>query len=305
MSGNVAASIKDRLRNQWGVHGTFDLFLVRYACERFLYRLGESGFRDRCILKGATLLALWMKEPFRATHDIDLLAFGESDEDTVRTIMTNVCSVPCEEDGITFDLETLKVSPIRDNQQYQGQRAKLRARLGTARIAVQVDFGFGNAVTSVVDEERLPTLIGGIPAPLVRTYPRVASIAEKFETMVQRGTGNSRMKDFYDVWALSETFAFDGTELRKAVEGCFARRGTAWSQAVPEALTSAFYSNADLQDRWQAYGQDGQLLSSPPSAFEDIGSRIQAFLGPVRESIMEQEPFARHWPPGGSWRASS
>ena len=153
------------------------------------------------------------------------------------------------------------------------------ARLGTARIAVQVDFGFGNAVTSVVDEERLPTLIGGVPAPLVRTYPRVATIAEKFETMVQLGTRNSRMKDFYDIWALSETFAFYGTELREAVGGCFERRGTAWTPAVPEALTSAFYSDADLQVRWQSYGQDGQLLSSPPSAFEDIGDRNTIISG--------------------------
>ena len=281
----------------------FELFLVRYACERFLYRLGESAVRDRCILKGATLLALWMKEPYRATRDIDLLAYGESDEETVRTIIRTVCSVPCEEDGIIFDPATLRVSPIQDNQQYQGQRARLRARLGTARITVQVDFGFGNAVTSVVDEEQLPTLVGGVPAPVLRAYPRVATIAEKFETMVHWGTGNSRMKDFYDVWALSETFPFDGVELREAVESCFARRGTALTQALPEALTSAFYSNANLQDRWQSYGQDGRLLSSPPSAFEEVGSRIQAFLGPVRESIIARDPFARHWPPGGSWTA--
>ena len=303
MSSNIADSIKARLLNEARGGGTeFELFLVRYACERFLYRLGESAVRDRCILKGATLLALWMKEPYRATRDIDLLAFGESDEETVRTIITTVCSVPCEEDGIIFDVETLRVSPIRDNQRYQGQRANLRARLGTARIAVQVDFGFGNAVTSVVDEERLPILIGGLPAPLVRTYPRVATIAEKFETMVQLGTRNSRMKDFYDVWALSETFTFDGAELREAIERCFERRGTAWSQAVPEALTSAFYSNPDLQNHWQSYGQDGQLLNSPPSAFEDIGSRIQSFLGPVQESILVGQPFERHWPVGGSWQ---
>ena len=258
MSSNIADSIKARLLNEARGGGTeFELVLVRYACERFLYRLGESAVRDRCILKGATLLALWMKEPYRATRDIDLLAFGDSDEETVRMIITTVCSVPCEEDGIIFDLETLRVSPIRDNQKYQGQRANLRARLGTARIAVQVDFGFGNAVTPVVDEERLPTLIGGVPAPSVRTYPRVATIAEKFETMVQLGTRNSRMKDFYDIWALSETFEFDGAALREAVERCFERRGMAWSQFLPEALTPAFYSDTDLQDRWQSYGQDG------------------------------------------------
>ena len=301
MNRNFAASIMSRLRNQWE-GGTFDLLLVRYACERFLYRLGESELRDRCILKGATLLALWMKEPYRATRDIDLLAFGESDEETVRTIITTVCSVPCKEDGVTFDLETLRISTIRENQTYQGQRARLRARLGSARIPVQIDFGFGNAVTSVVDEESLPTLIGAVPPPFLRTYPRVATIAEKFETMVQLGTRNSRMKDFYDLWALSQTFAFDGSELREAVEDCFERRGTAWSQAVPEALTSAFYSNPDLLNRWQSYGQDGQLLSSPPNAFEEVGSRLRLFMGPVRESIVAGSPFEMHWPAGGPWR---
>ena len=306
MTPNIAASIKARLLNEARGGGTeFELFLVRYACERFLYRLGESTVRDRCILKGATLLALWMREPYRATRDIDLLAFGESDEGTVRTIITAVCSVPCEEDGITFDLETLRMSPIRDNQKYQGQRANLRARLGTARMAVQVDFGFGNAVTPIVDDERLPTLIGGVPAPLVRTYPQVATIAEKFETMVQLGTRNSRMKDFYDIWALSEIFAFDGAELREAVERCFERRGTVWSQAVPEALTPAFYSEADLQGRWQSYGQDGQLLSSPPSTFDNIGSRVQSFLGPVRDSILAGESFEMNWSPRGPWQLAA
>ena len=303
MNRNFSASVMARLHNQWDGAVTFDLLLARYACERFLYRLGESGLRDRCILKGATLLALWMKEPYRATRDIDLLAFGESDEETVRTIITTVCSVPCEEDGITFDIEALRISPIRESQKYQGQRAVLDAQLGSAKIPVQIDFGFGNAVTSVVDEEILPTLIGGVPPPLLRTYPRVATIAEKFETMVQLGTRNSRMKDFYDLWALSQTFAFDGSELREAVEHCFERRGTAWTHAVPDSLTSSFYSNPDLQDRWQNYGQDGQLLSSPPNAFEEIGIRLQTFLGPVRESIIAREPFEMHWPAGGPWQS--
>ena len=303
MSTNIAESVKARLLNRGSEGGTeFELLLVRYACERFLYRLGASAVGDRCILKGATLLALWMKEPYRATRDIDLLAFGASDEQTVRGIVTTICSVPCEEDGITFDLGTLRISPIREHQRYQGQRAKLRARLGTAQIAVQIDFGFGNAVTSVVDEESLPTLISGVPAPSLRTYPRVATIAEKFETMVQLGTANSRMKDFYDVWALSETFQFGGAELQEAVEGCFERRGTMWTPAVPDALTSAFYSSPELQVRWQSYEQDGQLLNPPPSAFEEIGNRVQLFLGPIRESIMAEAPFQMHWPAGGPWR---
>lgn len=305
MSSNTAASIRARLlMHAKGVGAEFQLFLVRYACERFLYRLGASKFRDRCILKGATLLALWMPEPYRATRDIDLLAFGDSDEDTVRTIISAVCSVPCDEDGIAFDVETLRITPIRANQEYPGQRARLVAKLGSAEITVQVDFGFGNAVTSVVDDARLPTLIGGVPEPSVRTYPRVSTVAEKFEAMVQLGMSNSRMKDFYDIWALSENFEFDGPELREAVAQCFARRGTAWTQAAPDALTSAFYSDPSLQSRWLSYGDDGQLLNPPPSAFEEIGVRMQEFLGPVRDCILEGSEFGMLWTPGASWRIS-
>jgi len=304
MTTNAAPSIRSRLLSRAKAEGTeFQLFLDRYACERFLYRLGESEVRDQCILKGASLLALWMDEPYRATRDVDLLAFGANDEETVRYVMEAICNVSCPEDGIALDISTLKISAIRDGQRYGGQRATLVALLGNAKCNVQVDFGFGDVVVPGPQKAQLPTLIGGIPAPFLLTYPQVSSIAEKFESMVQLGVGNSRMKDFYDVWALSETFAIDGPELQEAVARCFDRRGTPWSAETPEALTPAFYSNPRLQDYWTAYGHQGGLLHLPPSAFEEIGNRIQSFLGPVRDSILARESFDMHWPPGGTWEA--
>lgn len=304
MNTNAAASIRVRLLNRAKAEGTeFQLFLDRYACERFLYRLGESEVREQCILKGASLLALWMDEPYRATRDVDLLALGANDEETVRYVMEAICGVPCPEDGVALDISTLKVSAIRDGQRYGGQRASMTAFLGTAKSNVQVDFGFGDVVVPGPEEARLPTLIDGLPAPFLRTYPQVSSIAEKFESTVQLGMGNSRMKDFYDIWALSETFAFDGPELREAVARCFERRGTSWAGEMPEALTPAFYSNPQLQHYWTAYGHQGGLLHLPPSAFEEIGSRLQSFLGPVRNSILAGEPFDMHWSPAGPWQA--
>ena len=292
MTPNVAASIRARLLNKARSVGTeFELFLVRYACERFLYRLGESAARDRCILKGASLLALWMEEPYRATRDIDLLAYGESDERAVRGMMATICNVSCLDDGLIFDMETLQVSPIRDNQRYGGQRANLRALLGAARISLQVDFGFGDVVVPGPIEARLPTLIDGVPVPVLHTYPQVTTIAEKFETMVQLGARNSRMKDFYDIWALSETFDFDGAELQEAVIRCFERRGANLLAGMPEALTSAFYSDSQLQGYWMAYRDQGSLLAPPPVAFEAVGDRIRTFLGPVRDSILAGHIF--------------
>ena len=153
MTTNTAASIRGRLLNRARAEGTeFQLFLDRYACERFLYRLGESEVRDRCILKGASLLALWMQEPYRATRDVDLLAYGENDDEAVRGVMATICNVSCPEDGIAFDVNALKVSAIREGQRYEGQRATLPALLGTAKCIVQVDFGFGDVVTPGPEE---------------------------------------------------------------------------------------------------------------------------------------------------------
>ena len=303
MTTNAPASIKSRLLRRAKNEGTeFELFLVRYACERFLYRLSMSEVRERCILKGASLLSLWMEEPYRATRDIDLLAFGGNDEANVRSLMITICNISCPKDGLDFDISSLVVSEIRENQRYGGQRAKLRAFLGTTRIPVQVDFGFGDAVTPGPEEAWLPTLIDDMPEPFLHTYPQVSAIAEKFESMVQMGIRNSRMKDFYDIWALSENFAFQGAELQQAVARCFERRGTPWTAETPDALTPGFYSNSDMQERWMAYGRQGGLLSSPPSAFEPIGDRIRSFLGPVRDSILAGESFEMHWSPRGPWQ---
>ena len=304
MTSNVAASIRARLHNKLSDKGAvFQLFLDRYACERFLYRLGKSEEQERCILKGATLLGLWMKDPYRATRDIDLLVSGESDEEAVRRVMTTICNIPCPEDGLVFEIETLRISPIRGDKRYGGQRAKLRALLGKARASLQVDFGYGDIVTQATQKERLPTLISGVPAPVVRTYPRVTTIAEKFEAMAQLGIRNSRMKDFHDIWALSEAFPFDGAKLQEAVARCFERRGTSVSAETPDALASAFYSNMERQDQWQAYGNQMGLLNAPPDSFEEVGIRIQSFLGPVHASILADETFDLYWPAAGPWQA--
>lgn len=305
MRPNVSASLRDRLLARARAEGTeFEFVLTRYACERFLYRLGASPARDRWVLKGATLLGLWMQEPFRATRDIDLLAIGPNDEAEIRALIREVCDVPCEEDGIAFDLSSLAIAEIMEGQPYRGIRARFDARLGSARLRVQLDFGFGDVVVPGPEEQQLPTLVEGLPAPRVRAYPKATTVAEKFEAMVKLGEANSRMKDFHDVWALSETFAFDGQELHEAVVRCFARRGTEWLADTPAALKSAFYTDAARQARWAAHGKDGGLLQAPPADFGVVGTRIQEFFGPLRQSCMEGVAFSMVWSRGGPWGTS-
>lgn len=162
-----------------------------------------------------------------------------------------------------------------------------------------MDFGFGDAVPRDLERAQLPTLLPDLPAPSVRVYPRTTTIAEKFEAMVKLGRRNTRMKDFHDIWALSEAFDFHGATLRQALSDCFARRRTTWEVERPAALTTAFYAGA--QDRWLDYRDKGPL-NPPPASFAEIGERVRTFIGPVRASIVGDTPFVQHWPAGGPWR---
>jgi hypothetical protein len=303
MSPDIQASIKARLLNKVKeTGGEFELFLVRYACERFLYRLGASVMRDRFILKGAGLLTLWMNDPYRSTRDVDLLAIGSSDTTSIIKIMNVICSVPCHEDGLAFDLDSLEISPIREEAEYQGQRAVLNAYLGKAKIRVQIDFGFGDAVSPGPEDAEYPTIINDLPAPQLRIYPKSVTIAEKFEAMIKLSRTNSRMKDFHDIWALSSAFPFDGALLREAISNCFERRKTTWTSEVPDPLTSIFYTHVKLQGFWNAYLRSSAFGTPPPMNFESIGERIRQFLGPIRDSILGGYPFKMNWPASGPWK---
>lgn len=242
MSSDIAASVRARLLNEARKSGEeFELTLTRFAAERLLFRLGALPVRERCTLKGASLLTVWLPDPYRATRDIDVLASGPTDDAAIRTLIEEICAVACPEDGLRFDLSELVVEPIRAEEEYSGKRARFRTWLGNARIRVQLDFGFGDALATQPEDIEYPTLLASLPAPRLRAYPRETSVAEKFEAMVKLDTRNSRMKDFHDLWALAGAFAFDGARLRDAVAACFERRATPWTAEVPRPLTPVFY----------------------------------------------------------------
>ncbi len=230
-----------------------------------------------------------------------MLASGPTDDDSIRSLISEICAVACPEDGLRFDLSGLSLDVIRAEEKYSGKRARFRAFLGKARIAVQVDLGVGDAIAVSPEEITYPTILSSLPPPRLRAYPREQTVAEKFEAMVKLDTRNSRMKDFHDLWALSSAFHFDGTTLQRAIATCFERRGAVWTHDTPNPLTSAFYQRPDLQTRWRHYLAAGAVLVPPPADFSEIGERIKGFLYPVRASIVAKTPFAQSWPPLGPW----
>jgi hypothetical protein len=279
----------------------FQLVLSEFAIERLLYRLGVSLHSERFVLKGAMLFRLWSDGLHRATWDLDLLGRGANTVADVVAVIRDLCGIDVD-DGIAFDPETIAGEEIRAAEEYAGVRVRLEARLAGARIPVQVDVGFGDAIVPTPIRETYPTLLAHEP-PRILVYPREAVVAEKLEAMVTLGVTNSRMKDFYDVQLLASAFPFDGSLLARAVRATFERRGTTLPETKPLVLTREFLAAPERQTQLRAFLRRGRL-DGPPDAAQ-LAEALQRFLGPVLMAIAHGESFSARWQAGGPWESGT
>ncbi len=296
---NLPASIHQRLlalsrRN----HEEFNLVLTRFGIERLLYRLSRSDYADRFILKGAMLFSVWASVPHRPTRDVDLLGFGSPAASDLAQTFRTICSAPVGADGVTFDVNSIRVDPIREEAIYDGLRVRLIGYLGNARIPLQIDVGFGDAAKPDPESAVFPVLLE-LPAPRLRVYRRETVIAEKFHAIVDLGMANSRMKDYFDLRFLSMNFAFDGSDLCLAIESTFRLRDTPILDA-PVGLSPEFAFDESKRRQWSAF-----LRRAGVNAFEfdlkTVIDDLRAFLDPPRTSLRDGLWFSETWPPGGPW----
>jgi predicted nucleotidyltransferase component of viral defense system len=299
---NTSASIRARLLALAQNKGEdYQRVLGRYAIERFLYRLGRSPYRDDFALKGATLFTLWTGQTHRPTKDLDLLGRGSSAIGDVEETIREICEIQ-EEDGIIFDSKSVEGTKIKEEDEYDGVRIKFQAELAGARIPMQIDIGFGDAVYPEPELASFPVLLP-LEAPLIRAYPREASIAEKFHAMVVLDIRNSRMKDFYDIWFMANTWTFDMTSLRKAIHASFERRGSTIPTGTPFALTEEFLNDPQKKQQWAAFVSRLNPGNKVPS-FEEVGAMLRTFLLPCISGSSLTQPDIRTWTPDRHWNGT-
>jgi predicted nucleotidyltransferase component of viral defense system len=299
---NIAASVHQRLLNlrDQGA-ASFDYLQTRFVLERLLYRLSRSKHSDQFILKGAMLFAVWTNETVRPTRDLDLLGFGDDSSERLARVFVDICETLVEPDGLEFDPTTVRSDDIREGQEYSGQRVTFLARLGSARIHVQIDIGFGDIVSPTAEAIDFPTLLD-FPAPRVRAYPRETVVAEKFHAMVDLGMQNSRMKDFYDVFVLSQMFEFSAVRLGAALKATFERRQSALPTAAPLALSDEFACDSMKQTQWSAFIRKSQLSVAPKDLVTVINA-IRLFLAPLLTADARlANKVNGHWPAAGPWK---
>lgn len=301
---NLAASVRQRLLTLSRQRGEeHNLVLTRYAIERLLYRLSKSPYADSFVLKGAMLFSLWTDRQHRPTRDLDLLGRGVSSADDLKAIFTAIFKTDVEPDGLRFDPDTIRISEIREDQEYQGLRVRLQAFLGNARIGVQVDVGFGDAVVPAAERATYPTLLE-FPAPNLRIYPREAVVAEKFHAMVTLGMFNSRLKDFFDIWTMAREFPFNGVKLNRAIQATFDRRRTDMPATIPIALSGEFSGTLEKTTQWDSFLRSHGLETVAPDLVTVVTDLIEFIMPPVL-AVPAGEDYDKHWPPGGPWGQQS
>lgn len=297
---SIAASVRQRLMNVARAHvEPFQSMLTRYAMERMLYRLSRSAHSDRYLLKGALLFQVWSDQPYRATKDIDLLGFGAPSVQKQADLVRSLCHLAVPMDGMEFLAETVSASEIREDSIYGGVRVRLTAGLVSARIPMQIDVGFGDAITPPATVADLPVILD-FPAPRLRVYPPEATIAEKLHALVVLDIGNSRMKDFFDLHTLARQFPFSAERLGAAVRATFDVRGTPLPQERPTGMTRAFSEDASKKAQWSAFLRR-QHLTAEDLTLVDAISFISGFLWPVIGAARDGGPLAGSWSAGGPW----
>ena len=301
---NIAASVRARLTSLSAQQGQqFNDLLLLYALEGFLRRVVHSPHYERLVLKGGLLLFSMSAALGRTTRDLDLMGVHlRIDQTAVADLIRELCTQPLsEDDGLRFDPDNIETEIILEEGDYQGVRAKLYAYLGRARSRVIIDIAAGDPIVPGPRELSFPTLLSQ-ESLTIKAYTVESLIAEKFHAIALRGLRTSRLKDCYDLWALSREHAFDGELLQQAIQATFAARDLAFTPELPIILTPAFAEDKQKQQQWAAF-RTGKNAAAAPASLTEALAPVIAFLKPIWEASAAEQTLSGTWDyTDGIWR---
>jgi len=280
---NKAASIRQKLLNHAKANGQdFQRIIDAYAIECILDRLSHSAYADRFLLKGALLFTVWKGLWKRPTRDIDLLGRGTNELDSIIRIFKEIVSIDIKDDCVVFYSERIEGLRIKEDDEYEGVRVLIDGVLSGATFKVQVDIGFGDAVTPPPKTALFPRMLAMNSFSLLM-YPPETVFAEKLDAIVSRGMLNSRMKDYYDLIVLINDKLVHVESVRQAVTNTFARRQTAVPVSCPIGLSEEFAQEATKISQWKGFLKKSRL---------DAGN-LPEIIGSIRE--FAEKVFEVQW----------
>ena len=281
---NYGKSIRSKLLNVAKKENVFyQTVLTRYFQERLLYRMSQTRYRDNFYLKGGALLYAFERFAARPTLDIDFLGRDISNEGAaVIAAFKEICSVPCEEDGIFFDIERITAQDITEFKDYHGIRLSIPVKMDTISQVMTMDIGFGDVVTPSPVNLEYPLLLEHLPVPNILAYSVETVIAEKMHAVVDLADQSSRMKDYYDLFNLLSKEKYDSKTLQDAIVNTFENRHTSYD-ADTMFFRNDFADNPQMQVRWKAFLK--KITKEADVSFAEVVSYIQIALKPYWEKM--------------------
>jgi predicted nucleotidyltransferase component of viral defense system len=298
---NLAASVQSRLLVEAKKSGRpADWIYRNYANERLLYRLSQSEHCQKFVLKGGLTFIGWGIPLRRHTKDIDFRAYTSNNLEDIAQIFKEICVQAVKPDGMEYYAETITAEVITEEAEYPGIRVHLLAKVGeTVKLRLQIDMGFSDEIVPSPSIIVYPTILSDMPSPILQGYPKETVISEKFHGIVDRGSLNSRMKDFYDIWFIILQSNIDGTILQDAIMTTFNARETAVPDELPIALSDDFAKGKERQ--WLAFLNTFNPEISEIFDFTNLIRVLREFFIPIIRAISDGKTFNLRWNAGDRW----
>lgn len=284
MIKDISKSVKAKLLNiAKEQHLDYQQLITRYLYERLLFRLSKSDYREKFYLKGGALLYAIEKELPRPTKDVDFLGVRvKNDLAHIKNVFSEICQIPCAEDGVHIDINSIETVEITEEKEYSGIRVSFVARLDTIKQVMKMDIGFGDVVTPAPWELNYPSFLESLPQANILAYSLESVVAEKFQAMIDLAEFNSRYKDFYDVYKILSRYAINDVMLTEAIQATFKNRGTLYRPNHP-LFTVDFAKDTNRNRQWNNFLK--QIKQRGFQEFEVVMTLITKRLEPLYRTI--------------------
>lgn len=283
---NYGKSIRTKLLSVAKKEDVFyQTVLTRYFQERLLYRMSQTKYRSNFYLKGGALMYAYERFAARPTLDIDFLGNNLSNEgENLIAVFKEICAVPFEEDGVTYDIENITAQNITEFKDYHGVRLSIPVKMDTIAQVMTMDIGFGDIVTPSPIDLDYPLLLDHLPDVNILAYSLETVIAEKMHAVIDLADQSSRMKDYYDLYNILSKEQYDGGVLQEAIIRTFENRHTPYI-ADAAFFREGFANNQQMQVRWQAFMR--KITFGKDLSFPVVVNYIQNALRPYWENLSQ------------------
>lgn len=288
---DMGASILAKLKNKAKASGiAYQQCLQLFFQEEFLRKLSKSEYVDNLVLKGGLFIYTLTNFESRATVDVDFLLREQSNSIAdVKNIIQEILNISTGNDYIKMEAKGFEQISLQ--RKYNGVSTQIIGSIKNVRVPFNVDIGVGDVIIPNSEQRKVITQLPDFESPEITTYSLESTIAEKFDAILQRFELTGRMKDFFDIYYLAQTFDFDGQKLQKAIFETLKNRGTVFD-ASSFVRVVELEEDPDMQIKWRYFLKN---IKTDTLEFKTVISEIKMFLEPVYDAMLTEKSFKKQW----------